>query len=161
MIDNKLRYQKGLALEHLFPKRNNECACGCGNELEGRKRKWYSDYCRRKSLYIFYIVKGDTKAIREILYQIDKGFCRCCGVYDEFWEADHIIPVYEGGGACFLDNLQTLCKDCHQEKTSNRIPNSYNVKATSLNISKSILDSSWTLNESILEDIIRDTIIRT
>lgn len=30
------------------------------------------------------------------------------------WEADHIVPVKEGGGACGLDNLRTLCVPCHK-----------------------------------------------
>lgn len=30
------------------------------------------------------------------------------------WEADHIKPVKEGGGACGLDNLRTLCVPCHK-----------------------------------------------
>eukprot|EP00929_Paragymnodinium_shiwhaense_P043950 TRINITY_DN22553_c0_g1_i2.p1 TRINITY_DN22553_c0_g1~~TRINITY_DN22553_c0_g1_i2.p1 ORF type:complete len:1101 (-),score=183.88 TRINITY_DN22553_c0_g1_i2:52-3354(-) len=33
------------------------------------------------------------------------------------WEADHILPVWEGGGACGLENLQTLCVACHEAKT--------------------------------------------
>ena len=33
------------------------------------------------------------------------------------WEADHIIPVVEGGGCCGLDNYQTLCTRCHKEDT--------------------------------------------
>ncbi|XP_005390819.1 PREDICTED: DNA annealing helicase and endonuclease ZRANB3 isoform X3 [Chinchilla lanigera] len=35
-----------------------------------------------------------------------------------FWQVDHIKPVYEGGGQCSLDNLQTLCTVCHKEKTA-------------------------------------------
>jgi len=34
------------------------------------------------------------------------------------WEADHIVPVWAGGGACGLENLQTLCVACHRAKTS-------------------------------------------
>lgn len=34
------------------------------------------------------------------------------------WEADHIVPVAEGGGECGLDNYQTLCVQCHQNKTN-------------------------------------------
>ena len=34
------------------------------------------------------------------------------------WQADHILPVAEGGGACGLENLQTLCTVCHTRKTS-------------------------------------------
>eukprot|EP00201_Polytomella_parva_P015672 CAMPEP_0175059896 /NCGR_PEP_ID=MMETSP0052_2-20121109/12690_1 /TAXON_ID=51329 ORGANISM="Polytomella parva, Strain SAG 63-3" /NCGR_SAMPLE_ID=MMETSP0052_2 /ASSEMBLY_ACC=CAM_ASM_000194 /LENGTH=183 /DNA_ID=CAMNT_0016325503 /DNA_START=118 /DNA_END=665 /DNA_ORIENTATION=+ len=33
------------------------------------------------------------------------------------WQADHIVPVYQGGGACALDNLRTLCVACHAEVT--------------------------------------------
>jgi 5-methylcytosine-specific restriction protein A len=34
------------------------------------------------------------------------------------WEADHIVPVAEGGGQCDLDNLRTLCVACHREATA-------------------------------------------
>ncbi len=34
------------------------------------------------------------------------------------WDADHIIPVAEGGGQCDLDNLRTLCLLCHREETT-------------------------------------------
>lgn len=33
------------------------------------------------------------------------------------WEADHILPVVEGGGECTLDNLRTLCHPCHKKET--------------------------------------------
>jgi hypothetical protein len=33
------------------------------------------------------------------------------------WQADHIVPVYKGGGACGLDNLRTLCVACHADVT--------------------------------------------
>lgn len=35
-----------------------------------------------------------------------------------FWQADHITPVVEGGGACGLDNLRTLCVPCHKAETA-------------------------------------------
>ena len=34
------------------------------------------------------------------------------------WDADHILPVAEGGGECDLDNLRTLCLMCHREATA-------------------------------------------
>ncbi len=34
------------------------------------------------------------------------------------WDADHILPVVEGGGQCDLDNLRTLCVVCHREATA-------------------------------------------
>ncbi|OEL35842.1 hypothetical protein BAE44_0003138 [Dichanthelium oligosanthes] len=33
------------------------------------------------------------------------------------WHADHIIPVYKGGGECKLENMRTLCVACHYEVT--------------------------------------------
>ncbi|MCS7025126.1 MAG: HNH endonuclease [Bryobacteraceae bacterium] len=33
------------------------------------------------------------------------------------WEADHIVPVSEGGGECDLSNLRTLCLRCHRQVT--------------------------------------------
>lgn len=30
------------------------------------------------------------------------------------WHADHIVPVYKGGGLCQIENLRTLCVPCHQ-----------------------------------------------
>jgi 5-methylcytosine-specific restriction protein A len=34
------------------------------------------------------------------------------------WEADHIVPVAEGGGECDLSNFRTLCLWCHRHATS-------------------------------------------
>lgn len=33
------------------------------------------------------------------------------------WDADHIIPVKDGGGQCGLDNIRTLCIPCHKQIT--------------------------------------------
>lgn len=34
------------------------------------------------------------------------------------WHADHIIPVYQGGGECRLENMRTLCVACHADVTA-------------------------------------------
>lgn len=36
----------------------------------------------------------------------------------DWWDADHILPVIEGGGECGLDNLRTLCIPCHKKETA-------------------------------------------
>lgn len=36
----------------------------------------------------------------------------------QFWQVDHINPVYRGGGQCTLENLQTLCTVCHRMRTA-------------------------------------------
>ncbi len=33
------------------------------------------------------------------------------------WDAEHIIPVKEGGGMCGLENIRTLCIKCHKGVT--------------------------------------------
>jgi 5-methylcytosine-specific restriction protein A len=43
------------------------------------------------------------------------------GVFEEtrsLWDADHIIPVVEGGGGCGLGNYRTLCVSCHRGETT-------------------------------------------
>ncbi|XP_038680084.1 DNA annealing helicase and endonuclease ZRANB3 isoform X2 [Tripterygium wilfordii] len=34
------------------------------------------------------------------------------------WHADHIVPVYQGGGECRLENMRTLCVTCHADVTA-------------------------------------------
>ena len=35
----------------------------------------------------------------------------------DFWQADHFVPVAEGGGNCGLENFRTLCSPCHLNET--------------------------------------------
>jgi 5-methylcytosine-specific restriction endonuclease McrA len=35
-----------------------------------------------------------------------------------YWEADHIIPVSQGGGCCGLENYRTLCIPCHKKMSA-------------------------------------------
>lgn len=163
MINRSKRYQKGLALEHIFPSQKGECACGCGNQLPPSKRKWFSNDCRKDALNHFYIVKGDTQVIRENLFLRDKGFCRCCGVYDQHWEADHILPVQKGGGGCTLENLQTLCRDCHKEKTaiSNSVPNRHNIQTSRFDLVPTHFYSIGTRHNQISKNIEGNIIIRS
>ncbi|KAJ6358812.1 hypothetical protein OIU76_000528 [Salix suchowensis] len=34
------------------------------------------------------------------------------------WHADHIVPVYRGGGECKVENMRTLCVACHSKVTA-------------------------------------------
>jgi hypothetical protein len=116
-MNRNLRYQKGLTMNYLFPKLYGKCACRCGRELTGKRSKWASDFCRDKAFIKFAIIKGDSKIIRNEVFKRDEGFCSICGQYDINWQADHIIPVKNGGGGFDLRNFQTLCLDCHKAKT--------------------------------------------
>ena len=37
------------------------------------------------------------------------------------WDADHILCVKDGGGQCGLDNIRTLCIECHKKKTYKKL----------------------------------------
>ena len=37
------------------------------------------------------------------------------------WDADHIVCVKGGGGQCGLDNIRTLCIECHKKKTYKKL----------------------------------------
>jgi 5-methylcytosine-specific restriction endonuclease McrA len=79
------------------------------------------------------------------VFQRDRGICAECGLDTErlrrrlhrlprpkrlkqastlgidparsLWQADHVIPVVEGGGQCDLANMRTLCIPCHKQAT--------------------------------------------
>lgn len=119
----------------LFPQENNtKCSCGCGNELKGRRTRWATDKCVIFSNIVRSIISGDTKVVRNILENSLGLNCKVCGIDEntahELYHKDtksgiinsqihldHIIPVYKGGGGCWLGNYQFLCSKCHKEKT--------------------------------------------
>jgi len=51
--------------------------------------------------------RGRTRKLRELGFKPRQSL----------WEADHILPLIDGGGHG-LDNLQTLCTPCHKQKTA-------------------------------------------
>ena len=54
--------------------------------------------------------------VRRQAFDRDGWRCRACGMAGAL-EADHIKPLRAGGDAYGLDNLQTLCRDCHRAKS--------------------------------------------
>lgn len=60
--------------------------------------------------------------------QMDNYRCVKCGAFAE--EVDHIIPIQQSDGwekRFDIDNLQTLCKACHNEKHKRFLPKSAGV----------------------------------
>lgn len=65
-----------------------------------------------------YFLATDPGQVRAIVRRRDHGACAKCGSDTDWqWEADHILPLIDGGGFG-LDNLQTLCLPCHRAKTA-------------------------------------------
>ena len=55
-------------------------------------------------------------ALRRAVFKRDGYRCRECGRAGRL-ECDHTVPLHHGGARYALDNLQTLCRNCHVEKT--------------------------------------------
>jgi len=64
----------------------------------------------------------DTEALRrdkrKLDYRARRQFEKDWGSRRQLWDADHIVPVVEGGGECDLANMRTLCLKCHQAATA-------------------------------------------
>jgi 5-methylcytosine-specific restriction endonuclease McrA len=114
----------------------------CNLEVPAGRFTFCSDWCVHE-----WRLRTDSGYLRERVFERDKGACALCGVDTHaahldlkrargthklkllerwglrrlsrktLWDADHIVPVAEGGGECDLDNLRTLCLICHREQT--------------------------------------------
>jgi 5-methylcytosine-specific restriction endonuclease McrA len=115
----------------------------CSLEVPKGRLTFCSDYCVHE-----WRLRSDPGYLRECVFERDRGVCAVCGIdtLAEFshmkrlrgtgrlarfaawglrpgsrrslWDADHIVPVVEGGGECDLDNLRTLCLKCHRKATA-------------------------------------------
>ena len=114
----------------------------CGKEVPLGRRTFCSDECVHE-----WRLRTDPGYLRDRVFARDWGVCALCGLdtvafyrrfqmlparkraalrgsldmpalRDSFWDADHIVPVMEGGGECDLGNLRTLCLWCHQAETA-------------------------------------------
>jgi len=104
----------------------------CGTAVPKGRRNWCSAACVEE----FTTRAWPDKLRRKVL---ERGICAGCGIQcrgganermDRLeppvevppdapaWEADHIVPVVEGGGGCGLENIRTLCVPCHRRETA-------------------------------------------
>lgn len=120
------------------PETGRKLCVWCGTPVTGRRVCWCSDDC----VMDYKLAKGDQGAARRLVWKLHRGVCQICRVdvnkrkreltkgttlwalrrerpelYDQCrWEADHIVPIVEGGK---LDrtNLRTACRRCHKKVT--------------------------------------------
>jgi 5-methylcytosine-specific restriction endonuclease McrA len=106
----------------------------CGTEVSGRRVTFCSgqraQFGRLRGNVVVeghgcvheHLVRSDPGYARKCCFARDRGECAICGETTaqlcNAWQADHIIPVAEGGGSCGLENLRTLCISCHKRETA-------------------------------------------
>ncbi len=113
-----------LRRQELFPrqyvgKRDHGVCADCGIDVEALERETHSvnrDLQKRGLDYVPATQQVVTGLLEEWL---GRRIGRAVGIVyldRSWWEADHIVPLIEGGGHG-LDNLRTLCVWCHRGAT--------------------------------------------
>jgi 5-methylcytosine-specific restriction protein A len=94
----KLRTDPGYLREKVFDRDHGVCAkCAVDTVCVRRDMRKLDYSARRQLLKKWGVREGSRKSL---------------------WDADHIVPVAEGGGQCDLSNMRTLCLLCHREATA-------------------------------------------
>lgn len=91
----------------------DKCVCElCRRDTKEASRLYHSHPHHRGFIY-WKKTENESAELRKLLddFSINEPS-------KSWWDADHIIPVVKGGGACGLDNYRTLCKRCHKEVTA-------------------------------------------
>lgn len=61
----------------------------------------------------------EFSAVRDLVRHLKgRGFNTGLFSVRRLWQADHIVPVCEGGGLCGAEGYRTLCTPCHKRVTS-------------------------------------------
>ncbi|HUS06550.1 MAG TPA: HNH endonuclease signature motif containing protein [Bryobacteraceae bacterium] len=134
----------GRAVRGSLPKGDNGRALcrWCSLEVPKGRLTFCSEWCVHE-----WKLRSDSGYLREKVLARDRGRCAQCGLdcvsewhrikrmpwrrrtlalaewglkpkqRSSLWDADHILPVAEGGGECDLANLRTLCLRCHRSAT--------------------------------------------
>tara|TARA_B100001093_G_C26359867_1_gene814031 strand:+ start:128 stop:601 length:474 start_codon:yes stop_codon:yes gene_type:complete len=115
------------------PPRRTMCSPECVHELQLRTNgRYLRDCVYKRDKGICKLCNTDTKLIaktalsltgekkKEYLKENRVSLKRKIWIRKHgggLWDADHIIPVKEGGGMCGLENIRTLCIKCHKVVT--------------------------------------------
>ena len=116
----RLRSDVGYVRQEVFKRDKGVCA-GCGLDTDKARRIWVharyehlEDWVKDRLRHIEYLpdhMRSDVDAVIREEWGI-----RVLG--NSWWEANHIVPVIEGGGLCGLENYETLSQGCHRLHTA-------------------------------------------
>jgi len=84
----------------------------CGTKVPKGRSNWCGDACVQQ-----FQSRCRPQTVTCEVWRRDRGVCAACGKKGS-WQADHILPVCEGGGLCGLDNYRTMCVPCHKKVTA-------------------------------------------
>ena len=113
----KLRTNPGHLRARVWARDRGICA-ECGVNTKSWSRSVKAKVARQ--MKAAGLVRGGSGHSAALVRKIEAAALRALGLTSSrssFWDADHIIPVAEGGGECDLDNLRTLCLKCHKLAT--------------------------------------------
>lgn len=132
---NKLKFAKsGRALcrfceKEVRPPKRTFCSAECVHEWKLRKSSSYVRYCLFKrdkgvcaicGCSAFLLKQEGKRMLKDGKKQEYFAFAKSLDMparRKSWWDADHIVPVSEGGGLCGLENYRTLCVPCHKKVT--------------------------------------------
>lgn len=119
-----IRSSAAVARERVWRRDRGVCAgCGvnCGRierifdrlRTRAHAHHWEPNPCPNRQLHEARFMRAKAWLAEHFGIRIEQRF----SYLPHLWEADHIVPVAEGGGACGLENLRTLCRRCHNGAT--------------------------------------------
>lgn len=111
----RVRTSPSAARERVFERDRGVCA-RCGLDTVERMRRLRN---LRRRRYRPELLEEARTLARGFESAIEIGASRPrMRIHRTLWQADHILPVVEGGGGCGLENLRTLCLPCHRAETA-------------------------------------------
>lgn len=93
--------------------------CWCGKEFKWPRRKYC---CGRHANLFYFSIRAYWESFRLQAIERDNYTCTECGFHTKDtskFDVDHIQAIALGGFCFDLDNVRTLCKECHKIKTKN------------------------------------------
>jgi 5-methylcytosine-specific restriction enzyme A len=94
----------------IFARDKGICAW-CSTDTQKNRAEYFE---RRRALNLNAHISGHS-----LFEKLNEEYGMPAGkVSGDWWEADHIVPVVEGGGECGAEGYRTLCVACHRSVTA-------------------------------------------